>query len=49
MGAINGTLGDIIWRLFDGEEKRRRKGNWSAKLKEIGFTASHPVFLTLPS
>ena len=32
-----------------GEEKRRRKGNWSARLEKIGFTASHPVFLTLPS
>ena len=32
-----------------GEEKRRRKGNWSARHEKIGFTASHPVFLTLPS
>ena len=47
-GAINGTSGDIIRGLF-GEEKRRRKGNWSARLEEIGFTASHPVFLTLLS
>ena len=32
-----------------GKEKRRRKGNLSARLEEIGSTASHPVFLTLPS
>ena len=36
-------------RDFFGEEKRRRKGNWSARLEKIGFMTSHPVFLTLPS
>ena len=47
MGAINGTSGDIMEELFDGE-KRRRKGNWSVRLEKIRFTTSHPVFLTLP-
>ena len=46
-GAINGTSEDIIQELFWGEGKRRRKGNWSARLENIGFTASHPVFFIL--
>ena len=47
-GAINWTSGDIKKGLF-GKEKRRRKGDWSARVERIGFVASHLAFLTLLS